>query len=187
MSFWIEVLWFFVAWWLARKLRRFFRMPVFILFCLVFAGGYVGIDVGRDWYYNIERQISSFLDERQISSFLEEMNPELNKKMAAIGEEIFLADKKIQQLNVLKEKFPKQNDLIYSSINRWKRLKKQLDEVWDNIHQQVERAYVVYKIDQIQGKHKFSVVSKDLLNEANVVLVNAEATKSILEKQLLFE
>jgi len=63
-------------------------------------------------------------------------------------------------------------------------LKNQLSQVSNDIGLRVEQAYVAYKIDEIQGRKKFTLISKTLLNEANAILANAESTKSTIEAQL---
>ncbi len=74
--------------------------------------------------------------------------------------------------------------MIEQKIDQWQILRRQLIHVSKDIYQRVEKTYVAYKIDEIQGKNKFSIISKELLNEANAVLANAELTKSTIEKQL---
>ncbi|MEN8214953.1 MAG: hypothetical protein ABFS56_00950 [Pseudomonadota bacterium] len=122
--------------------------------------------------------------EQVVLSFMQDMNPELNQKMTEIAEEITLADNKIQQLHDLKKAFPNQAQMIDQKINQWQTLRAQLNQVSNDIDQRVEKAYVTYKIDEIQGRKKFSLISQELLNEANTVLANAEATKSTIEEQL---
>jgi glucan phosphoethanolaminetransferase (alkaline phosphatase superfamily) len=122
--------------------------------------------------------------ENVVTSFIQEINPELNQKITEIQAEITWTDKKIQQLFELKKNFPNQATIINQKIHQWQTLKDQLSQVSTNIHQKVETAYVNYRIDEIQGKKNFSVLSATLLQEANTVLVNAEATKSILEEQI---
>jgi len=116
-------------------------------------------------------------------SFLEEMNPLLNKKVIEIGDELARIDTNIQKLTELQQKFP-ENALIEKTLNQWQTLRNELSQVSQDIYQQVEIAYVAYKIDEIQGLKKFDVLSKELLKEANAALVNAETTKSTIEEQL---
>lgn len=119
-----------------------------------------------------------------VMSFIQDMNPKLVQKMKEIKAEIALAKNKLQQLQALKKAFPNQAEMIEQKINHWQTLELQLTQVSDNIDQQVEKAYVAYKIDEIQGKHKFTTISDKLLKEANAVLANAETTKSIIEEQI---
>ncbi len=51
-------------------------------------------------------------------------------------------------------------------------------------YDKVEAAYVAYKIDEIQGRKKFSMISKELLKEGQTVLANAEIVKSTIEREL---
>ncbi|MEN8214950.1 MAG: hypothetical protein ABFS56_00935 [Pseudomonadota bacterium] len=95
-----------------------------------------------------------------------------------------LADKKIQQLYDLKGQFPNQRHMIDKSIKQWHDLRKKLKFTLNKIYDKVEAAYVAYKIDEIQGRKKFTVISQKLLKEANAVLANAEATKTTIERQL---
>jgi hypothetical protein len=101
--------------------------------------------------------------------------------------EIVRADKKIQQLHELNQIFPTQGDLIHKALVEWQGLRDNLSVTLTNIYEKVEATYVAYKIDEIQGKQKFSVISTELIKEANAVLANAEITKSTLEEQLLSE
>lgn len=118
----------------------------------------------------------------KVNAFLIDMNPELHQAMSKIREEIALADKKIQQLYDLKAMFPNQREMIDKSLKQWQGLRKNLYMTLNNIYDKVEAAYVAYRIDEIQGRKKFSVISKTLLKKANAVLTNAETTKSIIEK-----
>ncbi|MFK5970070.1 MAG: hypothetical protein QM487_08155 [Candidatus Marithrix sp.] len=142
-------------------------------------GTIYGTVKGYDWY-------KEYRIKHDVIDFLAEMNPDLNRKMIEIKEEIELTEQKIQQLLYLKEKYPKQK-IIYKTIEQWQILSKELNQVSDNIYHKVEGAYVAYEIDEIQGEKKFSIISKKLLKEANSILANAEITKNILEKELLSE
>ena len=122
--------------------------------------------------------------EKQVNAFIIEMNPELYQAMSKMKAEIALADKKIPQLYDLKSLYPNQRDMINESLEQWQGLRKSLNFTLNNIYAKVERAYVAYKIDEIQGKKKFSVISQSLLKEANAVLETAESTKSTIEKAL---
>jgi len=122
--------------------------------------------------------------ERQVTAFIIDMNPELYKTMSKMKAEIALADKKIPQLYELKGLYPNQRDMIDESLQQWQGLRKTLNFTLKNIYAKVERAYVAYKIDEIQGKKKFSVISQTLLEEANAVLETAETTKSTIERTL---
>jgi hypothetical protein len=130
------------------------------------------------------KEFESDRPEHVVMSFIQDMNPELNQKRQKIQEEIALADAKIQQLQELRKKFPNQGQMIDQKINQWQTLGVQLNQVSGDIYRSVEKAYVAYKIDEIEGRNKFSVLSKELLKEANAVLANAEATKSTIEEQL---
>jgi uncharacterized coiled-coil DUF342 family protein len=120
----------------------------------------------------------------RVYGFLTDMNPDLFKAMSSMKAEIALADKKVQQLYELKEMFPDQRDMINKSLKQWQVLRKDLDFTLKDIYDKVEAAYVAYKIDEIQGQKKFSVLSQGLLKEANTVLDNAETTKSLIEEEL---
>ncbi|MDM8558988.1 hypothetical protein QUF82_09145 [Thiotrichales bacterium HSG14] len=120
----------------------------------------------------------------RVYAFLTDMNPELHQAMSKMEEEIALANKKIQQLYELKEMFPDQRNMINKSLKQWQVLRKDLGFTSKNIYVKMEAAYVAYKIDEIQGQKKFSVLSQELLKEANLVLDNAETTKSLIEEEL---
>lgn len=156
---------------------------VFTVMAAIIIAIYIALIVtGGIHQWQKERKIEP--SQQIVNTFIQEMNPELNHKITKIQEEITLANTKTQQLYALKEDFPNQAQMIEEKINQWKILKAQLIQVSEDIDQRVEKAYVVYKIDEIQGKNKFSIISKELLKEANAVLVNAELTKSTLEAQL---
>jgi uncharacterized coiled-coil DUF342 family protein len=120
----------------------------------------------------------------EVDIFLTDMNPELHQTMSKMRMEIVLADKKIQQLYDLKGMYPDQRDMINKSIKQWQTLRKQLKFTLNNIYDKVESAYVAYKIDDIQGRKKFSMISKELLKEGQTVLANAEIVKSTIEREL---
>jgi len=133
---------------------------------------------------NLQNEPKSTRPENLVMSFIQEMNPELNQKISKIKKEIVVADNKIQQLHELKKAFPNQAKIIEQKVKQWQTLKEQLSQVSNSIYQKVERAYVSYKIDEIQGRNKFGAISEELLKEANAILANAEATKSTIEEQI---
>ena len=116
-------------------------------------------------------------------SFLAEMNPQLHNKFVAIGEEIVHIYNSIEQLMALKQDFPN-HTLIDDKLIQWQSLKEQLQQVSQDIHHQVEQAYVAYRLDEIQGVKKFSLLSEELLKEANTALANAETTRTTIEEQI---
>ncbi|MCK5522560.1 MAG: hypothetical protein KAI83_05425, partial [Thiomargarita sp.] len=120
----------------------------------------------------------------EVDIFLTDMNPELHQTSSKMRMEIVLADKKIQQLYDLKGMYPDQRDMINKSIKQWQTLRKQLKKTLNNIYDKVEAAYVAYKIDDIQGRKKFSRISTELLKESQTVLANAEIVKSTIEREL---
>ncbi len=120
----------------------------------------------------------------KVDIFLLDMNPILYKTLLEIKTEIVLADKKTHQLYELKGMFPAQRNMIDKSLEQWNNLRKELSSTSTNISNKVEGAYVAYKIDEIQGQKKFSIISESLLKEANLALSNAETTKSLIEEEL---
>ncbi len=120
----------------------------------------------------------------KVDVFLLDMNPILYQTMLKMKAEIGFADKKIHQLYELKGMFPGQRDMIDKSLKKWQNLRKNLSSTSINISNKVEGAYVAYKIDEIQGQKKFSAIAESLLKEANMVLNNAETTKSLIEEEL---
>jgi len=120
----------------------------------------------------------------ELNMFIMDMNPELYQTTSKMREEIILADKKIQQLYDLKGMFPDQRDMINGAIKQWQTLRKQLVLTLDNINHKVEGAYVAYKIDEIQGRKKFGMMSQKLLEDSKTVLADAEIIKSTIEKEL---
>jgi len=122
--------------------------------------------------------------QNKVNAFITEMNPALYQSMARMREEITLAETKIKQLYELKGLFPNQREMIDKSLKQWHYLRKNLKFTLNNIYDKVESAYVAYKIDEIQGRKKFSLISQKLLKEANTVLANAEVTKTTIEREL---
>ncbi len=120
----------------------------------------------------------------ELNLFIMDMNPELYQATSKMREEIALADKKIQQLYDLKGMFPDQRNMINGAIKQWQTLRKRLVLTSDNINKKVEGAYVAYKIDEIQGRKKFSMMSQKLLEDSKTVLADAEIIKSTIEKEL---
>jgi predicted PurR-regulated permease PerM len=141
----------------------------------------LGFVIGVVYYISLHETISPA---QQVKSFIETMNPELDTKIQRLNEELGVANTKIKQLEDLKRAFPKQTQMINQKISLWQSLREQLTQVSNEIDQQVEKAYVLYKINEIQGKKKFTVISENLIKDANVALDNAEVTKSTIEKQL---
>ena len=151
-------------------LRRY--RNIFLLFLLIFV--LVGCDEPKEV---VDAQ-------REVNAFLLEINPELYQSLSKMRQERTLADKKIPLLHDLKDKYPNQREMIDKSLKQWQELRKNLDFTLNDISHKVEVAYVAYKIDEIQGRQKFSETAKALLTEANTVLANAETTKSLIEEQL---
>jgi len=120
----------------------------------------------------------------KVYAFLMDMNPDLYRAMLKMREEVTLADKNIQKLYELKGMYPDQRNMINKSIKQWQSLRKTLNGTLRDIHDKIEKAYVVYRIDDIQGKYNFGMIAGDLLKEANAVLANAIATKSLIEEEL---
>jgi hypothetical protein len=120
----------------------------------------------------------------KVYAFLMDMNPDLYRAMLKMREEVTLADKNIQKLYELKGMYPDQRNMINKSIKQWQSLRKTLNKTLRDIHDKIEKAYVVYRIDDIQGKYNFGMIAGDLLKEANTVLANAIATKSLIEEEL---
>ncbi len=119
-----------------------------------------------------------------VFSFLKKMNPHLNRKNTKILEEIARADNNIQQLHNLRKKFPQQSGIIDEKLEQWQTLRDQLNQVSEDIYQKVADAYVMYKIAEIRGKDKLTLISTELLQEANLALTNAESTRAIIENAL---
>jgi len=120
----------------------------------------------------------------QVDVFLIDINPKLYQAMSKMRDELTLVDHKIQKLYDLKDRFPNQRDIVNKALKQWQGLRKNLDSTLKRIRHQAERAYVAYELDEIQGKQKFNAISQELLKEANVVLANAETTKSLIEEEL---
>jgi hypothetical protein len=134
--------------------------------------------------YNWHKEPKPILTDNAPLSFIQQMNPILSQKMTEIQAEIAVAEQKLEQLHELKKAFPSQSQMIDDKMTQWQSLKNQLSQVLDEIHRQIETVYVAYKIDEIEGEQKLTVLSKQLLTKANAVLANAQTTKSIIEKQL---
>ncbi len=69
-------------------------------------------------------------------------------------------------------------------LEQWQTLRDQLNQVSEDIYQKVADAYVMYKIAEIRGKDKLTLISTELLQEANLALSNAESTRAIIENAL---
>jgi len=171
---------------LVAFILKHFVLKKFVFFLMIAGAGsviYAAIIVS-DWYQAHEVASQERQTKNLVFSFLKEMNPELNRKNTKILAEISRADHNIQQLNDLRRNFPQQSAIIDDKLNQWQTLRLQLNQVSKNIYHKVESAYVTYKMAEIQGKDKLSVISAELLKEANLALANAESTRAILEEQL---
>jgi hypothetical protein len=171
---------------LVAFILKHFVLKKFVFFLMIAGTGsviYAAIIVS-DWYQEHEIANQERKTKNLVFSFLKEMNPELNRKNTKILAEISRADNNIQQLNDLRKNFPQQSAIINDKLNQWQTLRLQLNQVSKNIYYKVESAYVIYKMAEIRGKDKLSVISAELLKEANLALANAESTRAILEEQL---
>jgi|GEM_PF-5887516 len=122
--------------------------------------------------------------QEDITLFLSTMNPELNRKILKIQQEILNTEKNLRKLQRLYWLYPKQFEIINHTKNKWNKLLIQLKDTLKNINFKVEAAFVAYEIDQLQGTKKFKVISNELLENANTALLNADITKKTLEKQI---
>ncbi|RKZ46200.1 MAG: hypothetical protein DRR16_17755 [Candidatus Parabeggiatoa sp. nov. 3] len=134
--------------------------------------------------YGCEEQKEVVDAKDHVLLFVKEINPELHHTMFKMDQEIAIADNKIQLLYDLKDRFPNQREMIKKSLKQWQALHKDLNVTLNTIYEKVEVAYVTYKIDEIQGRQKFSKTSQALLIEAKAVLASAETTKSLIEEEL---
>ncbi len=140
----------------------------------------------QEWEITQEKQAAeehARENQQKLRSFLQDMNPQLHKKVLEINNEITRIDHNIQQLLDLKQDF-QNHTLVDQTLEQWQALKQQLSQVSQDIYQQVEDAYIAYRIDEIQGRKKFGELSEELLKEANKALENAEVTKTTIEEQL---
>jgi uncharacterized protein YukE len=169
-----------VIWWLIRTNRIKMRSLIIAVGAIILTAYAVLIFFGG--FYNWQKE--SVPNDKIVSAFIQEMNPELHQKIDKIRAEIALSETKIKQLHALKKSFPNQEAMIEQKLEQWHNLTKQLNQVLNDIALTVEKAYVAYKINEIQGENQFRVISKALLKEANAVLANADATKSIIEEPL---
>ena len=137
-----------------------------------------------DWYkeYKVAHQEEEA--KSLAMSFLNDMNPDLEKKVTKIDKEIALIDNKVQELQELQKAVQDRHFVIDKKIAQWQALREKLKQVSQDILRQAEAAYVIYKIDEIEGRKKLSILSKELLKEADLALENAKLTKSVIEEQL---
>jgi len=122
--------------------------------------------------------------QEDIAHFLSTMNPELNRKILKIQQEILNTENNLRKLQRLYWLYPKQFGIINRAKTQWNTLLIQLKETLKNINFKIEAAFVAYEIDQLQGTKKFKVISNELLENANTALLNADITKKTLEKQI---
>lgn len=187
----IFFLWFFIAHFFFSKVVK-VKISCGITFAVVIIAiaGTIWTEKGIDWYQEwevkqektaVEKQAKKI--EQAVMSFLDNMNPQLNQKLIEIRAEIAGIDHKIQQIVALKKDFPN-HTILEQKLYQWNILRRQLNQVSQDIYQEVEQAYVAYRLDEIQGAEKLSVVSKALLDEANAALNNAEITKSTIEAEI---
>jgi len=134
--------------------------------------------------YGCEEQEEVVDAKDNVLLFVKEINPELHQTMFKMDQEMAIADNKVQLLYDLKDRFPNQREMIKKSLKQWQALHKDLNVTLNTIYEKVEAAYVAYKIDEIQGRQKFSKTSQALLIEAKAVLASAETTKSLIEEEL---
>lgn len=193
MSFMIMLLvfvsWFAVGSFLLRRIKVKNSCGATFLLIIIASIGTILTQRAIDWYeqWQIVQQDRAAEEhaieiQQAVRSFLAKMNPQLHRKFLAIGEEVARIDNSIQQLMALKKDFPN-HPLIDNKLNQWLSLKEQLQQVSEDIDQQVEQAYIAYRMDEIQGV-KFSLLSEELLKEANAVLANAETTRMTIEEQV---
>ncbi|MEK8020676.1 MAG: hypothetical protein VSS75_027735 [Candidatus Parabeggiatoa sp.] len=191
IKFVIFFLWFFIARFLFLKVVKVKTSCGITFAVLIIAiAGTIWTEKGIDWYQEWEaRQEKTAVEkhareiQQAVMSFLDNMNPQLNQKLIEIRVEIGAIENKIQQLVELKRDFPT-HAILEQKLNQWKILRRQLNQVSQDIYQQVEQAYVAYRLDEIQGREKLSVLSKTLLDEANAALTNAEITKLTIEAEI---
>jgi len=118
----------------------------------------------------------------EIYDFLKEISPSLLKRVNKIENEIIFAGKTISNLSELKKQFPTQNSYIHESYDKWYKIKKDLCASYNNIASQLERAYISYKINDLQGKNTFEAIQEDLLKSADNALNSANILKKTIEE-----
>jgi len=138
--------------------------------------------------YEAQQQIQQerYEASQEAMFFVSGIVPELIERLEEIQEEISNANTNISKLRNLAYKFPKQVDIINISIDKWEKLSGSLNRSYSTIQNSIDRAFVLYKVNEIQGRQSFEKKKKELLKNANDTLALATTVKMELSR-LQFE
>jgi hypothetical protein len=119
---------------------------------------------------------------KEAFEFTEKMAPELHSKMVSITSQIGNAESRIEKLRELERKFPGQRHLTVKAKEKWEVLRATLVSTLTRIENKTQEAYVLYKVDELQGRQSFERIKDKLIESANHALSAAHELTSVMKE-----
>jgi len=116
----------------------------------------------------------------EVQSFIKKATPELSTKIIDISNMLLQADNEINRLTEIKNKYPRQTEVVQPRIERWQQTKTKLLGIQQQIELQTERAFVVYQVNQ--GSKDFEQVAQGLIKQADEALNMAKQIESAVQE-----
>ena len=122
--------------------------------------------------------------EKDINKFISSFSSELLRKIEILKKKQIEAKSDIIELQKLNENFPSQSKLIKNSMQKLKDIELILHDAINKITNEVETAYVAFRIDEIKGKKSFNIIKNSLIDTANQALSTSEQIRLTMEERI---
>ena len=162
-------------------MKKFFNFLISVLILIIY------IEYKVNGYESFYVRFISDKQEFKVLRFTKSLDLEVVRQMKNIQNEIIISKKKIKKLNELKKLFPNEKEIIDKALFQWQNINKNLSSTYQNIYLSIEKSYIIFKVNEIEGYQNFNNESKKLLEQANKALKDAEETKLIIEKSFNYE
>jgi len=162
-------------------MKRFLTLLIFVLILVTY------LEYKVNGYESFYVKLIADKQEFKVLRFIKSLDLELVREMENIENEIIISKTKIKKLNELKNLYPNQKGIINKALFQWYKINENLSSTYQNIHLSVEKSYIIFKVNEIEGYQSFNDESKRLLEQANQALQNAKDTKSTIERSLYNE
>lgn len=156
----------------------------FFLILMFSIGGVISCNekvdsIRRNWA--IEEAIEEAEEQKiksaqKVTTFIMNINIALYKKLEHIEKEELRTEKACSEMRYLRQKYPAQADIINPILVKWQSLNEKLNVVSKEIRSKSEEAYIIYKINEIQGNTNFkqkilylNKIADSAINESNII------------------
>lgn len=122
--------------------------------------------------------------ESELNLFIKEINPTLKNRIDKIKIFISDIDEKIIKFTELKEKSSlNQHSFIDNKLFFYKNSKNKLKKDYIEIYAEIEKAYVIYQISELQNKDSLDKIRKKISIRLNTTLSKAKSIQNITENE----